>query len=116
MIERVLLRMLREKVEELSGVFDEAYSRWYEKCVENLRKGNLTLYGYSKVLDEVQKKLSDVLSLVERLSKIEKEIEKVGQVDEVVMALAYSIMELDEKDRKKIANWVKRKLDEKAGK
>ncbi len=116
MIERVLLRMLREKVEELSGVFNEAYDRWYEKCVEGLRKGNLTLYGYSKVLDEVQRKLSDVLLLIERLSKIEREVEKMSEVDEVVMALAYSIMELDEKDRKKIADWVKKKLDEKASK
>ena len=94
-------------------VFDEVYGRWYEKCVESVREGNLTLYGYSRILEEVQKRLADVLVLMEKLMKLEKEAEKVSQVDEAVRVLAYSIMELDEEDRREIVELVKMKLEKK---
>jgi len=107
MIERVLLRRLREKLSDLMVLCDRVYEEWYRKCEESLKQGNLSLYGYGKLLEDMQKRASDFLSLMEKLAKLEKEVSQLDSVDEAVKALAYYIMELSEEERKEVLEFIK---------
>lgn len=107
MIERVLLRKLRERLSDLMALCDRVYEEWYRKCEESLKQGNLSLYGYGKLLEDMQKKASDFLSLMEKLAKLDKEISNIDVVDEAVRTLVYGIVtELSEEERKEVIEFL----------
>jgi DNA mismatch repair ATPase MutS len=112
MIERILLKKLRERLSEIISLYESVYDRWHVKCRESVEKGDLSLYGYSKLLEDMQKRIVDSLLLVERLAKLEKETSQLDNIDEAVRALAYYIMELSEEERKEVFDFIK-KLKEK---
>ena len=72
-----------------------------------MERGNLSLYGYSKLLEEMQKRIADFLLLMERLAKLEKEMSQLDTIDEAVKALAYYIMELSEEEKKEVLEFIK---------
>jgi hypothetical protein len=97
------------------SLYDEICNEWYKKCKENLSLGNLSLYGYNRLLEDMQKRISDFLLLMERLAKLDKEVAHLDTVDEVVKALAYGIMELDDEERKKVLEFMKTIVEKKKG-
>ena len=107
MVERILLRRMREKLSEIISLCERVMEEWYRKCEESVERGNLSLYGYSKLLEEMQKRIADFLLLMERLAKLEKEMSQLDTIDEAVKALAYYIMELSEEERKKVLEFIK---------
>jgi DNA mismatch repair ATPase MutS len=108
MVERILLKRMREKLGDVIELYERVYDEWYRKCEESVRSENLTLYGYSKLLEEMQGRVVEFLQVMERLAKLEKEVSHVDTVDEAVRALAYYLMELSEEERKEVLEFVKR--------
>jgi hypothetical protein len=115
MVERILLRRMREKLSEAISLCEKVYEEWYRKCDESISRGNLTLYGYSKLLEDMQKRIGDFLLLMERLAKLEKELFHLDAVDEATKALAYSIMELSEEERREVFEFIKNVLERRVG-
>jgi signal recognition particle GTPase len=108
MVERVLLKRMREKLGEVIALYEKVCDEWYRKCEESMRSENLTLYGYSKLLEEMQGRVVEFLQVMERLAKLEKEVGQLDTVDEAVRALAYYIMELSEEERREVLDFIKR--------
>jgi DNA mismatch repair ATPase MutS len=108
MVERVLLKKLRDKLSEVIVLYEQVYDKWYGKCMESVEKGSLSLYGYGKLLEDMQKRIADSLLLMEKLAKLEKEASQLDNIDEAVRALAYYIMELSEEDRKEVLDFIKK--------
>jgi len=108
MVEKVLLKKMRGKLSEVMVLFERVYDEWYRKCEESVSGRNLTLYGYSKLLEEMQKRVIEFLQLMERLAKLEKEVGQLETIDEAVRALAYYIMEFDEEERKEVFEYLRR--------
>jgi uncharacterized protein YdcH (DUF465 family) len=107
MIERILLRKLRERLSDLMALCDRVYEEWYRKCEENLKRGGSSLNWYGELLEDIQKKASGFLSLMEKLAKLDKEISNVDVVDETVRTLAYGIVtELSEEERKEVIEFL----------
>jgi hypothetical protein len=108
MVERVLLRRMREKLGKVVAVYERVCDEWYRKCEEDMGRGNWNLYGYSKLLKEMQDRLVEFLQVMERLAKLEKELGQVETVDEAVRALAYYIIELSEEERREVLDFIKK--------
>jgi signal recognition particle GTPase len=108
MLERILLRRMREKLGEVVALYEKVCNEWYRKCEESIGSGNLTLYGYSKLLEEMQGRLVEFFQVMERLAKLERELGQMETVDEAVRALAYYIMELSEEERKEVLDFIKK--------
>lgn len=108
MVERVLLKRMRERLGEVVDLYERVYEEWYKKCEESLRSGGLSLYGYSKLLEEMQGRVVEFLQVMERLAKLEKEVSELDTVDEAVRALAYYIMELSEDERREVLSFIKK--------
>ena len=111
----VLIEKLEERVKFVFVLFGNVFERWVEKVAESVENGSLTLYGYSKLMEEVQKRFVDMLLVLERLVKLRKELEKLRTVDDAVLALAYRIAELGEEDKKEVLDLVVRKLRGRVG-
>jgi DNA mismatch repair ATPase MutS len=108
MVERVLLKRMRERLGEIVDLYEKVYEEWYKKCEESLRSGGLSLYGYSKLLEEMQGRVVEFLQVMEKLAKLEKEVSELDTVDEAVRALAYYIMELSEDERREVLGFIKK--------
>jgi signal recognition particle GTPase len=108
MVEKILLRRMREKLGEIIALYEKVYDEWYRKCEESMSSENLTLYGFSKLLEEMQGRVVEFLQVMERLAKLEREVSHMDTVDEAVRALAYYIMELGEDERKEVLDFIKR--------
>ncbi len=108
MVERILLKKMREKLSDVVALYEKVSDEWYRKCEESMNSENLTLYGYSKLLEELQGRVVEFLQVMERLAKLEKEVSHVDTVDEAVRALAYYLMELSEEERKQVLDFIKR--------
>jgi len=106
---------MRDKLGDVMSLCEKVYGEWYKKCEESISRGNLTLYGYSKLLEDMQKRTADFLLLMERLAKLEKELVHLDAVDEATKALAYSIMELSEEERREVFEFIKGVLERRAG-
>jgi hypothetical protein len=107
MIERILLRKLRERLNDLMALCDMVYENWYKKCEESLKRGSLSLDRYSELLEDMQKKASGFLSLMEKLARLDKEISNIDVVDEAVRTLVYGIVtELSEEERKEVIKFL----------
>jgi len=115
MVERILLRKMREKLSEVISLCERVVEEWYRKCEESVERGNLSLYGYSKLLEEMQKRIADFLLLMERLAKLEKEMSQLDSVDEAARVLAYYIMELSEEERREVLEFIKRLKEREGG-
>jgi signal recognition particle GTPase len=108
MVERILLKRMREKLGDVIALYEKVYDEWYRKCEESVKSENLTLYGFSKLLEEMQGRVVEFLQVMERLAKLEKEVSHVDTVDEAVRALAYYLMELSEEERRQVLDFIKR--------
>jgi DNA mismatch repair ATPase MutS len=106
---------MREKLSEVISLCERVVEEWYRKCEESVERGNLSLYGYSKLLEEMQKRIADFLLLMERLAKLEKEMSQLDSVDEAARALAYYIMELSEEERREVLEFIKRLKEREGG-
>jgi hypothetical protein len=106
---------MREKLSEVISLCERVVEEWYKKCEESVERGNLSLYGYSKLLEEMQKRIADFLLLMERLAKLEKEMSQLDSIDEAVKALAYCIMELEEEERREVLEFIKRLKEREEG-
>jgi len=115
MVERILLRRMRGKLSEVISLCERVCEEWYRKCEESVERGNLSLYGYGKLLEEMQKRIADFLLLMERLTKLEKEVSQLDIVDEAARALAYYIMELNEEERKEVLEFMKKLKERREG-
>jgi len=111
MVEKVMFNNVRKKLEELVDLYDDTYRVWYEKCKKEVEVGSRTVEWYSNVIDNVHKKIEEMLVLMERVVKLEKEVSKINPVDEGIKALTYSIISLDEEDRKEVVDFVKSRLE-----
>ncbi|MCS7366477.1 MAG: hypothetical protein NDF52_01160 [archaeon YNP-WB-062] len=109
------MRRMREKLSEVISLCEKVMEEWYRKCEESVERGNLSLYGYSKLLEEMQKRIADFLLLMERLAKLEKEMSQLDTIDEAVKALAYYIMELGEEERKEVLEFIKELKERREG-
>jgi len=107
MVERILLKKLRDKLGEVIVLYEQVCDKWYNECKKSVEKGSLSLYGYGKLLEEMQKRVADFLLLMEKLVKLEKDTIQLDTVDEAVKALAYYIMELSEEERKQVLEFIK---------
>jgi hypothetical protein len=114
-VERILLRRMRERLGEVVALYERVCDEWYRKCMESVESGNLTLYGCSKLLEEMQSRVVEFLQVMERLAKLEKEVGQLDTVDEAVRVLAYYIMELDEEERKEVLDFMKRLKERRRG-
>jgi len=108
MVERILLKKLRDKLGEVIVLYEQVCDKWYYECKKSVEKGSLSLYGYGKLLEEMQERVADFLLLMEKLVKLEKESVQLDTVDEAVKALAYYIVELGEEERKQVLEFIKR--------
>jgi len=115
MVEKILLKRLRGKLGEVISLYERVCEEWYRKCGESVVKGNLSLYGYGKLLEEMQRRIADFLLLMERLTKLEKEVSQLDTVDEAARALAYYVMELSEEERKEVLEFMKRLRERREG-
>lgn len=111
MVEKVMFNNVRKKLEELVDLYDEMYGVWYGKCRREVEGGSRTVEWYSSMIDNLHKKIGEMLVLMERVVKLEKEVSKMNPVDEGIKALTYSILSLDEEDRKEVIDFVKGKLE-----
>ena len=108
MVERVLLKRVREKLVEMVSLYERVYEEWCKKFEERVRGGGLDLRSYSKLMEDVHSRLVECLQLMERLVELEKEASQLDTVDEAVRALAYYIMELGEEERKEVLEFIKK--------
>jgi len=110
-VEKVMFNNVRKKLEELIDLYDNAYAVWYEKCKREVEGGSRTVEWYSSIIDNLHKKIEEMLVLMEKVVKLEKEVSKINPVDEGIKALTYSILSLDEDDRKEVIDFVKSKIE-----
>ena len=108
MVERILLKKLRDKLGEVIVLYEQVYDKWYDECKKSVEKGSLSLYGYGKLLEEMQRRVADFLLLMEKLLKLEKDTAQLDTVEEAVKALAYYIAELNEEQRKQVLEFIKK--------
>jgi hypothetical protein len=109
MVERILLRRVRERLVNMVALYERVYEEWYKKVEEEVQRSNsLSLRSYNELMRDIHGRMVECLQLIERLVELEKEVGQVETVDEAAKVLAYYIMELEEGERKEVLEFIKK--------